>query len=193
MHSLYHFLHNQTRETSLDLSDLLRNEFVMAVSSLDQFVHELIRQGMLDIYDGTKTIQTKQYLSFPLCLRALSFNAKNKAINAENKPILERDAFDAEVVNYLSLRTYQRPDDISQGLHLISPKNAWGAVGKSMKTPASSVKLRLNLIVDQRNAIVHQAHIDPITHLRIPIMEQDSQEATTFIANVIEALFQHFA
>ena len=31
----------------LDLSDVLRAEIVLAVSALDQFVHEIVRLGML--------------------------------------------------------------------------------------------------------------------------------------------------
>jgi len=182
-HSLYSILQHQTHDV-LDLSDLLRSEVVMAVSALDQFVHELIRQGMMDIFDGVRSIRTEQFLKFPLCLRVLSFGTPGT-------PALTREAYELEVVSYLALRTYQRPDDISQGLHLISPGCPWETAQRLTGTPAEDLRLRLRLVVDERNAIVHQAHTDPFSHSRIQIWEQDTKEATEFIETIIGALFQH--
>ena len=35
----------------LDETDLLRAQFVMAVSALDRYIHEITRVGMLESYD----------------------------------------------------------------------------------------------------------------------------------------------
>jgi hypothetical protein len=183
MHSLYAILRHQTNG-ALDLSDLLRSEVVMAVSTLDQFVHELIKQGMMDIYDGTRSLRTEQFLQFPLCLRVLSFGTTDP-------PAPTRDAYELEVTNYLGLRTYQKSCDISQGLHLISPGSPWETAGRLTGRLASDLKRDLNLIVDRRNAIVHQADTDPVTRSRIPMLEQDAQGATEFIETIVGVLFQH--
>ena len=181
-HSLYCILQCQT-SSALDLSDLLRSEIVMAVSALDQFVHELITQGMMEIYDGTRP-RTEHFSKFPICLGVVSFNTTGTAT-------LTRQEYQGEVVHSLGLRTYQRPDDITQGLHLISDGCPWETAQRLTQTPVGDLRLRLNLVIDQRNAIVHQAHTDPFSHSRIQIWEQDTKEATEFIETIIGALFQH--
>jgi len=39
---------------ALNVDDLLRSQIVMSVSALDYFIHEVVRQSMLAIYDGTR-------------------------------------------------------------------------------------------------------------------------------------------
>ena len=40
---------------ALDTSDILRSALVLAVSALDQYVHEVVRLGVLEIYRGRRT------------------------------------------------------------------------------------------------------------------------------------------
>jgi len=41
---------------ALDISDILRSALVMAVSALDQYIHEIVRLGILEIYRGERNI-----------------------------------------------------------------------------------------------------------------------------------------
>ena len=50
---IYRALEGQTT-AAVDLSDLLRAELVLAVSALDQYIHELVRLGMLEINQGAR-------------------------------------------------------------------------------------------------------------------------------------------
>ena len=43
----------------LDLSDILRAQYVMLVSALDHFIHELVRFGMIEIYNGKRRVTKK--------------------------------------------------------------------------------------------------------------------------------------
>ncbi|MEL0591837.1 MAG: HEPN domain-containing protein [Planktothrix rubescens PR222] len=50
-------LHNSIKAQStniLDVSDILRGAFVLAVSALDYYVHEVVTLGMLEIYRGQR-------------------------------------------------------------------------------------------------------------------------------------------
>ena len=60
--AIYQALSAQTTQ-ALDLSDLLRSELVMAVSALDHYIHELVRLGMLEAYQGNR-VQTDASCGF---------------------------------------------------------------------------------------------------------------------------------
>lgn len=47
--AIYKTFRIQTTEV-LDLSDILRAQLVMAVSAFDQYIHEIVRLGMLEAY-----------------------------------------------------------------------------------------------------------------------------------------------
>ena len=64
--TMYKILRTQTTKV-LDLSDILRAELVMAVSALDQYIHELVRLGMLEAYSGHR-VQTQAFLRFQVTL-----------------------------------------------------------------------------------------------------------------------------
>jgi hypothetical protein len=40
---------------AVDASDLLRAQYVLGVSALDHYVHELTRVGMISIFSGTRS------------------------------------------------------------------------------------------------------------------------------------------
>ncbi len=63
---MYQILNAQTTN-ALDLSDSLRFQWVMAVSSLDHYVHELVRLGMLEAYQGIRP-QTEAFSRFQVSL-----------------------------------------------------------------------------------------------------------------------------
>jgi hypothetical protein len=68
-------------------------------------------------------------------------------------------AFELEVRTRLSRITYQSPDDIADGIRMISSCSLWneialslGATAITVTTVAGDIK---NVIVDRRNKIVH--------------------------------------
>ncbi|MFY4754496.1 hypothetical protein ACOTV2_12130, partial [Aliarcobacter butzleri] len=46
---------NDTTTSAVDLSGILRAQYVMLVSALDYYLHELIRSFMIEIYKGNKS------------------------------------------------------------------------------------------------------------------------------------------
>ena len=58
-HGLYCALED-TVGKSLDLTDLLRGEVVMLISSFDYYIHELVRIGIKEVYQGLRP-ETVQY------------------------------------------------------------------------------------------------------------------------------------
>jgi hypothetical protein len=57
--------------------------------------------------------------------------------------------------------SFQHPDRIADAIRLVSSVKLWEEVGNELGISAKDAKLRLELIVDRRNKIAHEADMDP--------------------------------
>jgi hypothetical protein len=105
-------------------------------------------------------------------------------------------AFELEVRSRLSRVTYQHPDDIADGIRMVSACALWNEVALRVgATPATMIgtsvdlRKRLAVIVDRRNKIVHEGDLQP-TLPRTPwtIDRADLSQVTTFIIDVVSAI-----
>ena len=55
---------------AIDVSDLFRSQLVLAVSALDQLIHEIVRLGMIDAAKGQRK-KTEAYYRFQLPITAV--------------------------------------------------------------------------------------------------------------------------
>lgn len=139
--------------------ELLRSEWVARVSALDLYVHELVAQSMLGIFEGRR----------PTCPAYLRFRLSNETLHRIQRAASKSEAsaaFDLDVRNYLSQVTYQFPDDIADGVRLCSNIELWndvalafGATQTTKAREAKTLKTRLSLIVRRRNAIAHEGDL----------------------------------
>mgnify|MGYP000001550881 CR=1 FL=1 len=146
---------------ALNPDELLRAEWVMRVSALDLYVHELIAEKLLEIFNGVRPVCPgfqKLQISSQTMLTLIS-HTSGRAGGA---------VFDLEIRDKLSRVTYQYPDDIADGIRLVSPIELWntvaahqGAVGGAIKTEAANLKISLKQIVGRRNKIVHEGDLQP--------------------------------
>ena len=172
-------LDSQTTQ-ALDLSDILRAELVLAVSALDQFAHEVARLGMLEAYRGERE-KTPQFLQFRIsveaALRGISENPSDKWLDDE---IRIRNGY----------QTFQSPERIAEALRLVSDIRLWNAVAGRMDMSPQVVRERLNLIVDRRNKIAHEADVNrsPYEAL-LPIDRRTADDAVDFIERVGENIY----
>src|SRR5712692_3792178 len=81
IHGLFLTLSRQVTP-ALDLTDLLRAEFVLIVSAFDHFVHELTLAGMLETWDGRRAA-TSAYQRFPIPLGGAARFANSATGRAE--------------------------------------------------------------------------------------------------------------
>ncbi len=148
--SIYQILSAQTTQ-ALDLSDVLRSELIMGVSALDLYVHELVRLGMLEVFNGAR-IPTDAFLRFQVTL-----DGTLKAVaNPGNSEWL-----DQEIRTRHGHRSFQDPEDIANAIRLVSGSRLWNEVATHLSSTPEDIRTRLKLIVDRRNKIVHEADVDP--------------------------------
>ncbi len=171
----------QLTTPAVDATDLLRAQFVMSVSALDHYVHEITRVGMLEVYDG-KRPPTNAFLRFQVSLDAaltgLAGTSGNSWLETE---IRARHGYQA----------FQHPDRIADAVRLFTSCELWPSVASRLGLSVQDVKDQLRLIVDRRHKIAHEADLAPSytgAVVRWPITPADSANAVSFIEDVCEAI-----
>ena len=69
LHSIYKIIDNTTTEL-IDVSDVLRVELVLVVSAFDYYIHEIVRYGMLEVFQGKRS-PTESFKKFNISLECL--------------------------------------------------------------------------------------------------------------------------
>lgn len=171
----------QITTSAVDVTDMWRAQIVLGVSALDYFVHELTRLGMIEISKGSR-LKTDAYSRF-----ALPLSAVDHALGGQ-----PHESWLGDVVRERhSWLSFQQPEKIADALRLISGVKLWEEVGKDMGQPAKDIKLRLELIVDRRNKIAHEADMDPANPgFRWPISESMANDSVAFVEQVGHAIFK---
>jgi hypothetical protein len=171
---------NSLTSAAVDVSDLYRAGLVLSVSALDQFVHDFVRLGMLDIHRGRRSV-TDAHNQFRIPLAS----AKQALLSGTSEQWLE----DAVRANH-SWQSFQHPDKIADAIRLISSIKLWEAVGHEMSTTARDVKNQLASIVDRRNKIAHEADMDPTNPgERWPIDSAMAESAMDYVEAVVNAIY----
>lgn len=166
--------------------ELLRSEWVARVSALDLFVHELVAQKMFDIFEGRRP-PSPAYRKFP-CAAETVLRVRNTTNQAE-----AASAFNLDIKNKLSRITYQSPDDIADGIRMISNCELWneivirrGATPATKSTFAKALKRDLSLVVERRNKIAHEADLQPsFPRAPWPINRGDVDFAAALIEGIV--------
>lgn len=104
--------------------------------------------------------------------------------------------FDLEIRTKLARATYQFPDDIADGIRMISPIELWneiakhhGAVPAAVKANAAVLRGELTQIVNRRNKIVHEGDLQPgIPRVPWPITRQDVDHVKKTIEHIVEGI-----
>jgi hypothetical protein len=165
----------------LDLTDILRAAIVISVSSFDHLVHEIARIGMLEIYDGRRT-KTDAFGRFSVTME----NVLTGVATPGSLQWLEE-----EIRRQHSWISFQQADKVADAIRLVSSKKLWEEVGTILGIDARSAKNRLNLVVDRRNKIAHEADMDPSSPgARWPIDEILVQDAIDVLVQIADAIYQ---
>lgn len=177
--AIYKILRSQTTAI-LDISDLLRAELVMAVSALNQYVHELVRLGMLKAYRGERE-HAPAFLRFQLTLES--------TLQGISAPTSD-SWLDDQIRLRHSYQSFQHPNHIADAIWLISDMPLWPEVARHLGMSTQDVKEKLKLIVTRRNQIAHEADMDPsYPDQRWPIDDSLVDEAINFIEQIGDTIY----
>ena len=164
---------------AVDLSDILRAAVVLAVSAFDHYIHEIVRVRMLEVQAGRR-LPTQSFSNFRVSMasvdEALNFPSDNNWLENEIR------------LNH-GWQSFQRPDNAARAVSLISSIPLWDAVASKLGRNTGDVKRQLELIVDRRNKIAHEADSDPTSPgSRWPIDETLVETAVAFLEDIVTAI-----
>lgn len=169
--------------------ELLRSEWVARLSALDLYVHELVAQRMVAIFEG-RLPKTSAYLRFQVSNEALH------RLHGAATTFDASAAFDLEVRGQLGRATYQHPDSIADAVRLCSSVELWnevsmhfGAAPQNKAATAKAIKRSLSLMVERRNKIAHEGDLQPtISREPWPIAQLDLALVSTHIERIVRAI-----
>jgi HEPN superfamily RiboL-PSP-like protein len=177
--TLFEVVQNMTTP-ALDLTDILRAEIVQSVSSLDHFIHEVVRLGMIEIAEG-KRPPTKAYERFLV---------PTSVIRSAIQGVPHAKWLGEVIRENHGWQSFQQPDKIAESIRLITEIKLWDEVAKVLNSTAKNVRDDLQLIVDRRNKISHEADMDPTNPgFRWPITPNLANDVVRFINGLAHAIF----
>lgn len=178
IHQTYKVLDSQTTNI-IDITDVLRAEIVLCVSALDYYIHEAVRIGLIEIFAGTRA-ETKHSKKFEVSVSSV----KEAIANPDNF-----DWFENEIREKHSYKSFQQANKIADAIRLISEIKLWEEVGRIMGDEPQNIKARLDLIIDRRNKIAHEADMNPsYPGVRWAINEILVEETVDFIERLVKAI-----
>ena len=178
--NLYSYIHNNI-VVPIDASDLLRWQWVQCVSALDKLVHDLVRIGMVQIYNGTRT-STAQYNSFALYMSTYQ--------EMMNDPMNASLIFEQRIILCNGFKAFQEPTKIAEALAYIwEEKDKWLAIANYVGIDKSTCTTTLKNIVLRRNQIVHEGDYTDALLKRQDIFEQDVQDVRDFVLKLGEGIY----
>ena len=173
----------------LQPDEILRAEWAARVSALDLYVHELVAQRMVAIFEG----------KLPSCPGFSTFTMPIETMERVRLATSVTDAsaaFDLTVRDQLSRRTFQYPDDIASGIRLCSRVSLWtevtvhlGSTTQTKDEDAKRIKKELTQVAGRRNKIVHEGDLQPtIPRIPWPITQADVAWVTKFVNTLVYAI-----
>ncbi len=178
--ALYVYLKGQFGDV-IKSEEILRYQVVYAVSAFDKLIHDIIRSGMLQSFAGLRP-QTEKFKA-----ESITLEVHHQLANASIPPM--EYIFEQEILRKLSKNSYQDPDKVAEGLALIwTEKHKWNAIASHLHQPAEQLRTKLRLIATRRNSIVHEADMNPMTHLRNHIDDAESLDVVLFLESLGTAI-----
>lgn len=154
--------------------DLLRSQIVYAVSAFDKLMHDLIRIGIVQIFEGTRS-PTGKYQNEGIPIQHLA-----QLMPGSTPPPAMR--FEEIVREKLSTLSFQDPNKIVDGLSFIWNENQkWQHIARGLGMSDGDVKRKQKLIVTRRNAIVHEADLDPVSNVKQAITRDEAKQTSDFL------------
>lgn len=179
--ALFDYL-NSHLKAPMDFDDILRSKIVYAVSAFDKLMHDLIRIGMVEIFNGVRPV-TPKYSVEPIQMQVVQ-----QLSNATPPPSL---VFEAAIRTKLKFMSFQDPDKIADGLSYIWVESQkWQKIAAAIAADEKSLRTTLKLIATRRNAIVHEADLDPITGVKIPITRHEAVDIVNLLKQLGEEIYK---
>lgn len=174
--TIYDYLHQNIQ--AFDIAELLRAEYILCISALDYYIHNRVRDGLMDKFNDTR----KDPGNIRVSLKVVRLLMNENDIE-EQKRILDR-----ELKNVLSKDSYQSPSSIESAFGLIDINKIWSKIALSIGCKADDLRNELALIINRRNKIAHESDINFATGEKEDIDRDMLIDVIDFIKRFVDGL-----
>ena len=161
-------------------SQLLRSQFVLLVSALDTYIHDIVRIGILQVYQGVRPVSKN--------LGKLSFTYNDLSELEAQSPMMKTPTLEQIIRRINSEDSYQSSKSIEYALGLIGITGIWSKLSPRLMMQPDEIKTKLDLIVRRRNQIAHESDYNPITGEQQNINKDELDTTKAFICLLIDAI-----
>ena len=199
---VYDKLHHDFPILKTEVDDILRVELINAISAMDRFIHEIVCIGMIEIYQE-KRLPTSKWKSIKF-----SHDSIKKLIDVGKNMVQPNCNGDIEIVKILNeefkpiLKTlsFQQPDKIKDALsHIWNEEHKMQKIAGSMTSLKGTdlnqkqkyLEQKLQLIVNRRNCIVHEADWDSSNGSKYLINKKEVDDAIEFVEDFVSAIYSN--
>lgn len=181
--ALYQHLVSTLHFPEKEVSDILRSEIVYVVSGFDRFIHDIVKQGMVDIFIGSRPL-TNAYHNFQITLVQL------QAIRIAGSIPPPQSIFENIIIDKHKQLSFQEPNKVSEALSFIwNEPHKWQQIAICMGISESDLKTELKNIVIRRNQIVHEGDMNMMTGNLQDIVYSDVVDSVDFIEKLGNCIF----
>ncbi len=181
--AIYLYLEQNNIGKTLDLSEILRAEIVLAVSALDNFISDLLLFGLVINFELRRPLNN-EFAKFRLDMQTV-MNILNGP-SQRDKALILGDY----IRKYNEGNSYQKPGNIVSTLKLLGINDLWNKLAPILGiSNPSDVSKELEIIVWNRNKIAHEADFDHLTQSKRPRDRTTTLQAIEFIDNLGKAIF----
>ena len=180
VNALYDYVEKQMR-APIDASDLLRWQWVQYISAFDKYIHDIVRIGILDIFQGNRQA-TSKFENLQLDLKTY--------LDMKNTPLTEVSILEQKIVLKHSFLAFQDPGKVADALSYIWTDNdKWGTISGKIGMQRNDCITFLKNAVIRRNQIVHEGDYVDTLSKRQDIYEQDVTDVKEFILKIGKAIY----
>lgn len=179
INAVYSYLQSNHVE-ALSIDSILRAEFVLLVSALDFYIHQIVCHKIVhDFFNGILVCEEN----------LISMSVIQQLDRATDQPSKEQILY-ASLKKRLSKDSFQSSRNIEYALGLIGKKKIWSALSNVMGDTADNIKNTLDLIVQRRNQIAHEADIEIHTGTYRPISQSTVDDCRAFLSTLVTSIDQ---
>jgi hypothetical protein len=157
-------------------------QVVLSISALDKFIHDIIRIGMIECFNGLRK-KTKAYKNFTVDLQFIE--------DSYNNFYPFEYLLDQKIIQKHKSISFQHPDNIKAGLSLIwDEEHKWAKIANNMNIDERNLKHTLKNLVLRRNQIVHEGDFNVISNTMQDIQENEVRDIVNFIDDIGNSIYK---
>lgn len=185
LHLAYLYLSDK-KVAAVDISELLRAEWVLIVGAMDCYIHDIVCKHMHALVSSGST--TSELLPNGLANYKMPMASVKDLYDANSQA--EKEAL---LMKYLrqTLHEYsfESGQTIEYAMSYIGVRKIWSQLAGRLHSDTETIKKKLALIVHRRNVIAHQSDIADYTKMeKQEIAPEDIDDAKKFIVEFVTAM-----